>query len=319
MTSVLGIHHVTAIAGDPQANLEFYGGVLGLRLVKRTVNFDDPTTYHFYYGDEHGTPGSILTFFPMPGARRGWQGTGQVALTAFAIPPSALGFWLQRLLERGIAHQGPARRGAGPDAEQVLSFKDPDGLMLEIVAHPGAEARPACGGAPGIAREHALRGFHAVTLWVVEGAPSETLLTGALGFRPVREDDSTRRFVAGDGGPGTIVDLRSTGDFVRGVGGAGTVHHVAWRVTNDAEQLVVRGQVIAAGLHPTPVIDRNYFHSVYFREPGGVLYELATDPPGFAVDEPPERLGETLRLPAQYESQRAAIQAALPTIVWPVI
>ncbi|HEY7406796.1 MAG TPA: VOC family protein [Gemmatimonadaceae bacterium] len=319
MTHIRGIHHVTAIASDPQRNLDFYAGVLGLRLVKRTVNFDDPQTYHFYYGDDAGHPGSILTFFPWPGARRGRQGTGQVAVTSFAVLPAALGFWIERLLRHGVKYDGPARRGpSGADTEAVIAFKDHDGLMLEIVAHAGAEARPAWGDAPGIAHENAIHGFHGVTLWVGDGEPSEKVLVDTLGFRPVREERGTRRFEAGEGGPGTFVDVRSIGGFVQGAGGAGTVHHVAWSVADDATQLAVRERVVGAGLHPTPVIDRTYFQSVYFREPGGILYELATKTPGFAIDEPIERLGERLMLPPQYEPHRAEIEAVLPRIHLPV-
>ena len=309
MTSVLGIHHVTAIASEPQRNLDFYAGLLGLRLVKRTVNFDDPETYHFYFGDDVGNPGSIMTFFPWPGAKRGRQGTGQVAVTSFAVLPGALAFWVERLVRHGVAFEGPTK--------QVVSFKDHDGLMLEIVGHAGAQDRPAWA-APGIAREHAIHGFHRVTLWVEEGDDTERVLVDTLGFRAVSEDGSTRRYAAGDGGPGRIVDVRSVGGFLRGVGGAGTVHHVAWRVTDDREQLEMREQVTKAGLEATPVIDRHYFHSVYFREPGGVLFELATDPPGFGIDEPVERLGERLMLPVQYETHRAEIEAVLPPIHLPV-
>jgi len=310
MAGVLGIHHVTAIASDPQRNLDFYVGLLGLRLVKRTVNFDDPETYHLYYGDDVGTPGSIMTFFPWPGARPGRHGTGQVAVTAFAVLPRSLGFWVERLVRHGIRYEGPTR--------QVISFKDHDGLMLEIVGDLGAEARPAWGAAPGIPREHAIHGFHGVTIWADKGDATEGVLVDTLGFRPVREDGSTRRFAAGDGGPGTVVDVRSVGGFVHGAGGAGTVHHVAWRVPDDGVQLQMRELVTQAGLNPTPVIDRNYFHSVYFREPGGVLFELATDPPGFAIDEPVAELGQRLMLPRQYETHRAQIEAILPPIHLPV-
>lgn len=315
MTNVTGIHHVTAIASDPQRNLDFYSGLLGLRLVKRTVNFDDPQTYHLYYGDEAGTPGSILTFFPWPGARAGRQGAGQVATTSFAILPGALGFWVERLVQHGIKFEGPTRRNTGgKDAEQVISFKDHDGTMLELVAHSVAEARPAWARAPGISLGHAIHGFHSVTMWVEDADASERVLVDTLGFRAASEYESVQRYAAGDGGAGTLVNLRTIGGFLRGTGGAGTVHHVAWAVKDDAEQLVVRSQVAEAGLHPTPVIDRNYFHSVYFHEPGGVLFELATYPPGFAIDEPVEHLGEHLKLPAQYEANRAEIEAILPRI-----
>jgi len=318
MSTSLGIHHVTAICGEPQRNLDFYAGLLGLRFVKRTVNFDDPETYHFYYGDETGTPGSILTFFPWPGGRPGRAGPGQVAVTAFAVVPGALGFWIERLVHHGLKFQGPIRRSLeGNRGEQVISFQDHDGLLLEIVAVPEAEERLGWGGAPGIAPEHSLRGFHSVTLWQVQGGPTEELLVNILGFRAMGAVDGSRRFAAGDGGPGTLVQVRTIGDFPAGVGGLGTVHHVAWRVADDAAQLDLRTRVADAGLYPTPVIDRHYFHSVYFREPGGVLFELATDPPGFAVDEPKERLGERLMLPPQYEPRRARIEAALPPIHLP--
>ena len=312
---VRGIHHVTAIASDPQRNLDFYVGLLGLRFVKRTVNFDDPHTYHFYFGDDVGTPGSIMTFFPWPRAFRGRQGTGQVAVTSFAVLPSALGFWIERLLKHGIKYEGPKKRA---DGEQVIAFKDHDGLLLEIVAHEGAEARPAWSEAPGIPGDRAIHGFHSVTLWEEHGGDTERALTEVLGFRGVREESGTRRFAAGDGGAGTLVDVRTIGGFVGGQPGAGTVHHVAFRVDDDAAQLEVRSRVMQSGYQPTPVIDRDYFHSVYFREPGGVLFELATDAPGFAIDEPAENLGEHLKLPKQYEPHRSEIEAVLPRIHLPV-
>lgn len=315
-TAVAGIHHVTAIASDPQRNLDFYVGLLGLRFVKRTVNFDDPHTYHFYFGDEAGTPGSIMTFFPWPRAFRGRQGTGQVAVTSFAILPAATGFWIERLLRHGIQYEGPRNRSDG-SGEQSIAFKDHDGLMLELVAHESAEARSAWEHAAGIPSEHAIRGFHSVTLWEEKGQDTERVLTEVLGFRAVREASGTRRFAAGDGGAGTLVDVRTIGGFVSGQPGAGTVHHVAFRVADDSAQLDVRSQVIQAGYQPTAVIDRDYFHSVYFREPGGVLFELATDQPGFAIDESRDALGQQLRLPRQYEPHRAEIEAVLPPIHLP--
>ncbi|HEX5580680.1 MAG TPA: VOC family protein [Gemmatimonadaceae bacterium] len=317
MTNVLGIHHVSAIASDPQRNLGFYAGTLGLRLVKRTVNFDDPQTYHLYYGDESGTPGSLMTFFPWPGARPGRQGTGQVAVTSFSIAPAALGFWLERLVRRGVAHKGPAKR-AGSDEERVITFHDHDGLMLELVAHPEAAYREGWDGAPGIPAEQAIRGLHDVTLWVERGDPTEEVLVDTLGFRLVREDEGTRRYVVGDGRPGEMVSVRSVGGFLTGVGGAGTVHHVAFTVEDGTAQLALRDRVRGAGLEPTLVRDRNYFQSVYFREPGHVLFELATRGPGFTVDEPLEELGESLMLPAQFEPHREAIENALPRIHLPV-
>jgi len=314
---VRGIHHVTAIASDPQRNLDFYGGVLGLRLVKRTVNFDDPKTYHFYFGDEAGTPGSILTFFPWPGAHRGRQGPGQVAVTSFSVLPSAVGFWIERMVRYGIYYEGPSKRVTGPGiTERIISFKDPDGLLLELVANDRAGERPAWGGAPGIPGEQAIRGFHSVTLWVEEHSATLEVLD-SLGFELIAEEGFSRRLATGDRGPGTIVQVRTVGGFIQGVSGAGTVHHVAWRAIDDAAQLALRDRVREAGLDPTPVIDRNYFRSVYFREPAGILFELATEPPGFVIDEPLEHLGERLMLPPQYERARAQIEAVLPPVHLP--
>jgi predicted esterase/catechol 2,3-dioxygenase-like lactoylglutathione lyase family enzyme len=315
ITAVLGLHHVTAICTDPQRNLDFYGGVLGLRFVKRTVNFDDPTTYHFYYGDGAGTPGSILTFFPWPGARPGQIGSGQVAVTSFAAVRGSIGFWVERLIKHGVKFEGPDRRvGPGSEVEQTISFRDPDGLLLEIVGTDRARSRRGWDRVEGIPAEHALRGFHAVTLWVEDAAETERMLTDTLGFRATGDWGDRRRFSAGDGDSGTLIDVRTVGGFAAGTMGAGTVHHVAVRVADDPAQLRVRAQVASAGLQPTPVIDRQYFHSVYFRERGGVLFELATDPPGFAIDEPMDRLGERLMLPPQFERHRAQLEAALPPI-----
>ncbi len=317
MTNVLGIHHVSTVASDPQRNIDFFAGLLGLRLVKRTVNFDDPETYHLYYGDEVGTPGCIMTFFPWPGAKPGRQGPGECAVVSFSVLPSAIGFWLERFVRHGVTHDRPAARGSGDAAERVLAFRDHHGALYELVGHEGGASRPAWTEAPGIPAEHTIHGFHGVTLWVEEGEQTERVLVDTLGFRATSEWETTKRYVAGDGGPGRIVDVRSVGGFMRGAKGAGIVHHVAFEVADDQAEREVREQVIAAGLHPTEVIDRNYFHSVYFREPGGVLYELATTPPGFTVDEPVEHLGERLMLPPQYEPNRAQIEAVLPAIHLP--
>ena len=314
MSEILGIHHVTAIASDPQRNVDFYSGVLGLRFVKRTVNYDDPGTYHLYYGDELGTPGSIMTFFPWPGAFRGQQGVGQAAVTSFSVLPGAIAFWLERLVRYGVEHSMPVKRGPAGDEERVIALRDHDGTMLEIVAHAAAEGRTPWSGAPGISPDHAIRGFHGVTLWVDVVEPTERTLVDTMGFRALRDDESTRRYVVGGGGPGALVDVRGVGGFLGATEGAGTVHHVAWNVVSDENELAVRQRVIEAGLHPTGVRDRTYFRSVYFREPGGVLFELATDGPGFAVDEDVAHLGERLTLPPQYESRRAALEGALPPI-----
>jgi predicted esterase/catechol 2,3-dioxygenase-like lactoylglutathione lyase family enzyme len=318
VTNVLGIHHVSTVASDPQRNLDFFAGFLGLRLVKRTVNFDDPETYHLYYGDEIGTPGCIMTFFPWAGASPGRQGPGEVAVTSFSVLPSALGFWLERFVRHGVRHEALVTRGSGAELERVLAFRDHDGAMYELVGHPAAGARPAWTHAPGVPAEHAIHGFHSVTLWVEQGEATERVLVDLLGFRFASQHETTRRYVTGDGGPSRIVDVRSIGGFMRGAKGAGIVHHVAFEVADDASELALRERVIGAGLHPTEVKDRNYFRSVYFREPGGVLYELATSQPGFTVDEPVESLGTALKLPPPLESQRARIEAVLPPIHLPI-
>ena len=312
-----GIHHVTAIAGDAQRTLDFYAGVLGLRLVKRTVNFDDPTTYHFYFGDAEGTPGSILTFFPWSGAPRGRLGTGQAAVTALAIPPAALGVWLDRLAAHGVAHELPARRFGG---ETAVAFHDPDGMRLELVTDPAVAAIPGWEGGP-VPAEHAIRGVFGVTLWVERGEATARVLVGQLGLREVAREGAREgavtRYVADGATLGRVVDVREAGGFWRGATGVGTVHHVAFRAADDAAQGALRRQVMQAGHSATPVLDRNYFRSIYFREPGGVLFEIATDPPGFLVDETPDALGRALRLPPQYEPHRAEIEAALPPIALP--
>ncbi|HXE56756.1 MAG TPA: ring-cleaving dioxygenase [Gemmatimonadales bacterium] len=310
--SVLGIHHVTAIAGDPQRNLDFYAGVLGLRLVKRTVNQDDPFTYHLYYGDGLGRPGSILTFFPWNDLPRGRAGAGQATAVAFAIGAESLGFWIERLLRHGIAYRRPTRRFG----ENVLAFSDPDGLGLELVAaaRPGPYEPWEDSGVP---PEHAIRGLHGVTLLEQDPAVARALLTATLGFREVDRHDGRIRLEAGAGGPSTFVDVQAAPDFWSGRLGVGTVHHVAWRLPDDAAQREMRDRVVDAGRAPTDVIDRFYFRSVYFREPGGVLFELATDPPGFTVDEPPESLGTRLVLPPWLEPERATIERHLPPLRLP--
>ena len=305
-----GIHHVTAIASDPQKNLDFYAGVLGMRLVKRTVNFDDPTTYHFYFGDAEGNPGSILTFFPWPGSRRGRQGAGQVAVTAFSILPSSVGFWIERFIKQRVDFEHPKTRF---DDERVIAFKDPDGFMGELVAHPGAEAAPAGGGRL-VPPEHSVRGIYSVTLWQESCDLTGKLLVDSLGFEPLREQASIFRYGAKGRGPASIVDLRCVPGLWPGSMGAGTVHHVAFRAPDDAAQLAVRNELVDQGFNVTPQIDRDYFRSIYFREPGGVLFEVATDPPGFTVDESPEKLGQSLKLPKWLESRRFEIEALLPNI-----
>jgi catechol 2,3-dioxygenase-like lactoylglutathione lyase family enzyme len=314
MPESAGIHHVTAIASDPQRNLDFYAGVLGMHLVKRTVNFDDPTTYHFYFGDTDGAPGSILTFFPWPDARRGRQGAGQIAVVSFSILPSSVGFWIERFIRYHVDFEHPATRF---DDGRVIAFKDPDGLMLELVAHSAAESRPgwAGGAIPG---EHSVRGIYSVTLWQESCDLTGKLLTETLGFRAVREQASIFRYAADGRGTGGVVDLRCVPGLWPGVMGAGTIHHVAFRAVDDDEQASARKELVDLGYNVTPPIDRDYFHSIYFREPGGALFEIATDPPGFTIDEPLDSLGQSLKLPQWLEPRRFEIEALLPTIRLPL-
>ena len=313
--TIAGIHHVTAITADPQRNLDFYTGVLGLRLVKLTVNFDDPESYHFYYGDELGRPGTILTFFAWPGAPRGRQGTGQAAVAAFAIPQVALGAWLERLTQHGIRFETPSARFDGT----VVAFKDPDGLMLELVTDSQAADRPAWQHGP-VPSDQAIRGFHSVTLWEEGYERTAELLTETMGFHLLANEETTYRYAAsGDQGPGTLVDVRCAPGFWRGMVAAGTIHHVAWRTPDDATQIAWRERLVPQGLNVTPIIDRTYFHSIYFREPGGVLFEIATVPPGFTIDEPADALGASLKLPPWLEPEREAIQAALPSVRLPSV
>ena len=305
-----GIHHVTAIAGGPQQNLDFYTGFLGLRLVKLTVNFDDPGTYHLYYGNEKGTPGTILTFFPWPGAPRGRKGTGQAVTVAFAIPESSLNFWIDRLHASGIQFDGPSRRFE----EQVLAFHDPHQLPLELIA-TSTGAEPWRRGP--VPAEYAVRGFHSVTLSEQNCQSTAAFLTGVLGLRPAGESGNRLRFATGGAGPGCALDLLCEPELRRGMVAVGTVHHVAWRASSDTGQLAWRQEISAHGHDVTAVLDRNYFHSIYFNEPGGVLFEIATDPPGFTVDEPLNELGQHLKLPPWLEPQRARIEGLLARLKLP--
>jgi catechol 2,3-dioxygenase-like lactoylglutathione lyase family enzyme len=308
----MGIHHVTAIAREPQRNLDFYAGTLGMRLVKLTINYDDPGTYHFYYGDELGRPGSLLTFFPWTGGRPGRQGTGQVNGVGLAVPPRSLGFWIERLLSRGVKYEGPTRRFD----EQVLAFADPDGLLLELIATPRVDRMEGWPEGP-VAAEHAVRGVHAVTIWEDGEAGSADFLTRTMGFRATAEEGNHFRFEAGQDGAGTVVHLRRVPGFWRGSDGVGTVHHVAFRAADDAEQKARQDELRGLGVSVTDVRDRNYFRSIYFREPGGVLFEVATDGPGFTIDESRTELGTTLKLPPQYESMRPRLEHALPPLRLP--
>ena len=304
-----GIHHVTAISGAAERNLDFYTRVLGLRLVKKTVNFDDPGTYHLYYGDAQGQPGTILTFFPWAHAAQGRLGVGETQETAFRVPAAAIGYWTHRLVEQGVPHALEKRFG-----ETVLTFTDPDGMRFALVGVAGAEHETAWGRE--IPVEHAIRGFHGVTLLLAKTDPTAAILD-VLGFREVARDGALRRFSA-DVPLGGHLDIREAGDFLRGRQGRGSVHHVAFRAADDAAQAAMVEKLTAQGMQVTGQKDRNYFRSVYFREPGGVLFEIATDDPGFAVDEPAESLGQALKLPRFLEPRRAELEAKLPPLGEPV-
>lgn len=302
-----GLHHVTAISGDPQGTVDFYGGLLGLRLVKRTINFDDPSTLHLYFGDEAGRPGTLVTFFPWGKSAHGRGGTGQINAIALSIPQASLGWWIERFISRGVAHDGPVKRFG----EQVVTFRDTDGIALELVATQRAGEGWGAGTVPAT---HAIRGVHGVTLWVEALEPSAQFLTRALGFRNVGAEGSINRFETGAGGGGAICDVRVATGFWAGTIGVGTVHHVAWRTPTDASQLAARDALVAAGAHVTAVRDRVYFHSIYFHEPGGTLFEIATDPPGFTLDESLDALGSALKLPPWLEAQRSTLEASLPAL-----
>jgi glyoxalase family protein len=296
-----GIHHITAIAGDPQTNLDFYTETLGLRFVKRTVNFDDPGSYHFYFGDNIGSPGTIITFFPWPGARRGTRGSGQVTSVSFAIPRNSIAFWKEQLRANHVVAEEISDRFGN----KALRFLDPDGLMLELMESPVIPSEGRMG--------HSIRGFAAPTLEVRHLERTEKLLIEILGFEFVGEESNRRRLRGSGSNTAAEVDLASA-DIGFGLVAVGSVHHIAFRVVNDEEQLRVRERLVERGLDVTPVIDRQYFHSIYFREPNGILFEVATDGPGFLIDESADQLGESLRLPPMYESARSEIERVLPAI-----
>ena len=306
-----GIHHVTAISGPARRNLDFYGRVLGLRLVKKTVNFDDPTTYHLYYGDGAGAPGTILTFFPWDHAAPGRLGVGETQETVFRIPEGAISYWTQRLIEQGVPHDAPVKRFG----ETVLAFRDPDGMRLALVGLPGITAEPGWDGSD-VPADHAIRGFQGVSLLLADAEPTAAILTDVFGFTEIGREATLIRYKAEGAAPGNIIDLRVAGGFLPARQGAGSVHHIAFRAADDAAQEgMVRRLVENHGIRTTEQRDRNYFRSVYFREPGHVLFEIATDIPGFAVDEPAATLGQALKLPAGLEAQRARIEAVLPALV----
>ncbi len=312
----LGLHHVTAIASDPQANVDFYLKVLGLKLIKQTVNFDAPDVYHLYYGDEAGHPGTILTFFPWPGSPQGRRGAGQATTTSFSIPPGSLGWWKQHLESIGVE----VRDAASRLDEDAISFHDPDGLVIELVAREDTARDPAWERSP-IPTEHQIRGLYAITMTQNDPDATVSLLTETMAFRltdEVAEDEGRRlRFDTHDGGAGARLDVVVDPGAPAGLVAAGTVHHVAWRAPDADHQVDWRSHLVSSGQQVTPIIDRQYFESIYFREPGGVLLEVATDPPGFTIDEPLLELGRELRLPPWLEPSREQIENGLPGLKLP--
>jgi glyoxalase family protein len=307
MNPIQGIHHITAIAGDPQANVNFYHNLLGQRLVKKTVNFDDPGTYHFYFGDEIGTPGTILTFFPWRQMARGRRGNGEVAATAYTIRPASLDYWRERLTAHGVTvGESKTRFGA-----ELIPFQDPDGMPIELIVRDGPATYRHWQQGP-IPVEHGLRGFFGATLWVGEAQGTADLLTGSLGFTFIGQEGSRSRFQAASKDIGLTIDLLERPGMPAGRLGAGSVHHIAFRTADDEEQGQYLQALRSGGYHVSPVMDRQYFHSIYFRAPSGVLFEIATDAPGFLYDEPIEELGTHLKLPPWLETQRADIERAVP-------
>ena len=305
-TPIVGLHHVTAIASDPQRNLDFYTQVLGLRFVKRTVNFDDPGTYHFYFGDDTGTPGTILTFFPWPGAQRGRVGAGETIATAFSIPVGSMAYWRERLQSKDVPTEDATHFG-----DVHLRFSDPDGLVLELVEH--AEAQPTV--APRYAdvpAEHAIQGFFGTTLLELSLMRTQSLLD-VMGYQKLSEEGDRTRYAPEGEARGRFLDVVVDKGAHPGRMGAGTVHHIAFRASDDEAQLDWQRE-LSRYVGVTPVQDRTYFESIYFREPGGVLFEIATDAPGFLIDEPVEALGEALRIPVWFESQRPQIEARVQPI-----
>jgi glyoxalase family protein len=306
---ITGIHHVTALAGDAQKNIDFYSGILGIRLVKKTVNFDAPDVYHFYYGDETGKPGSILTFFPYKGLTGGRHGKGMLNTTSFSVHSSSLNYWRERFRKFNITFKDVEERF---EQEQVVYFEDPDGLGLELVFNDkDLRAGFTYGQIP---VENTIKGFYNVEIWEEGYERTAGLLTEQMDHKLISEKGNRFRFAATDS-PGNYVDILCMPDSLKGLSGGGTVHHIAFATPDHDTQMEVRTKITKRMLNPTPVLDRNYFTSIYFREPGGVLFEVATSGPGFAIDEPKEHLGEALKLPEQFEPYRQQLENELQPIV----
>lgn len=307
MKLINGIHHVTAMAADPQQNIDFYAGILGLRLVKKTVNFDAPDVYHFYYGNETGAPGTILTFFPFGYMVRGRQGKGQLTTTAFSIPEGSMGYWMERLKKFNVPFSQPQERMQ----EAFIYLEDHDGLGIELIEN-SKDTRPAFTyGA--VEEKFSVRGFHSVTLSEEGYEKTAGLLTTYMDHQQVEEAGNRFRYSA-SGKIGDLVDIVCEPQRQRGLQGAGTVHHIAFSTKDDDTIVQMQDKLMKARVNVTPVLDRQYFHSIYYREPGGILFEVATEPPGFAIDEAPAELGEALKLPPWQEPNRAEIEAGLKPI-----
>lgn len=304
---VLGLHHITAIAGDAKRNFDFYTKVLGLRFIKKTVNFDDPQTYHFYFGDYEGNPGTILTFFPWGSAvRQGRRGAGMATEIGYSVPKGSLEWWKQRFEEKNVIYNNIAEKFG----TRYLTFLDPDGLKLELVETDEADSRKPFE-TEEVKANVATKGFYNVTLTLNDAKPTAAILTNVFDYKLIAQEGNRYRYATDAIATANIIDIVELPNENHGLGANGTVHHIAFRVKDDATQMALREKIEALGLHITPQIDRNYFHSLYFREPGGVLFEIATDNPGFTVDEPVEELGKNLKLPVQYEPQRKKIEAHL--------
>ncbi|MEO9021594.1 MAG: ring-cleaving dioxygenase [Ginsengibacter sp.] len=306
---ILGLHHITAIAGDAKRNLEFYTKVLGQRLVKKTVNFDDPQTYHFYFGNETGTPGTILTFFPWQRGRKGYNGSGMATGIGYSVPKDSLGFWADRFKEFNVKH-GETKERFG---EKYLSFEDPDGLKIDLVV-PEKEDQRNAWETNEIKEGVATKGFHSVVLTVKNITLTASVLTDILGYQLLKQEGNRYRFVTDAIDNASIVDIIEVPQLPAGLNAGGTNHHVAFRVKDENSQMEFREKIVSKGLNITPKIDRDYFFSMYFREPGGVLFELATENPGFGRDEPVNELGTHLKLPKQYEEVRSKIEKVLPDL-----
>jgi glyoxalase family protein len=310
MNGVKGIHHITAIAGSPQENINFYNDLLGLKFLKRTVNFDDPYTYHFYYGDETGTPGTILTFFPWgKEAMRGKRGSGQVTTISFSVKKNTLPYWIERLKKAGVNVSDIFSRFD----EEVILFEDPDGIEIELISASN-DNRPGWDNGQ-IPSEYSILGFYTASLSETNAEATKNLLTDQLQYKKTKKDRNRIRFESGEGEPGTYIDVVETASGSKGLMGVGAIHHIAFRAKDDMHQLELKKILDEKGFNVTPVIDRNYFHSIYFREPGNILFEIATDPPGFLIDESKEELGKHLKLPSWYEVRRKEIERRLPDIM----